>query len=146
MPASRSARAMIFAPRSWPSSPGFATTTRILRAAPVLPPAPAVCSMARGSVERLPCRRSGRGPARVIGGADSGHERPQGGKRVPKTGASTNAKALHFEEDGGVDPAVARNIAHYSHTGQRDRFGEATIEHVERVAGAVGPADRAIAY
>src|SRR4051794_32871398 len=31
MPASRSVRAMIFAPRSWPSRPGFATTTRILR-------------------------------------------------------------------------------------------------------------------
>src|SRR5919202_6234165 len=29
MPASRSARAMILAPRSWPSRPGFATTTRI---------------------------------------------------------------------------------------------------------------------
>src|SRR6185295_13701207 len=32
MPASRSARAMIFAPRSWPSRPGFAITTRIGRA------------------------------------------------------------------------------------------------------------------
>src|SRR5437764_581150 len=32
MPASRNARAMIFAPRSWPSRPGLATTTRILRA------------------------------------------------------------------------------------------------------------------
>src|SRR4029453_17314097 len=31
MPASRNARAMILAPRSWPSRPGFATTTRILR-------------------------------------------------------------------------------------------------------------------
>src|SRR5215475_8631731 len=31
MPASRSARAMTLAPRSWPSSPGFATSTRILR-------------------------------------------------------------------------------------------------------------------
>src|SRR3954468_23594342 len=31
MPASSSARAMILAPRSWPSRPGFATTTRILR-------------------------------------------------------------------------------------------------------------------
>src|SRR3954452_4177723 len=31
MPASRSARAMILAPRSWPSRPGLATTTRILR-------------------------------------------------------------------------------------------------------------------
>src|SRR5688572_11947912 len=30
IPASRSARAMILAPRSWPSSPGFATTTLIL--------------------------------------------------------------------------------------------------------------------
>src|SRR5947199_8546768 len=29
IPASRSARAMIFAPRSWPSSPGLATTTLI---------------------------------------------------------------------------------------------------------------------
>src|SRR6266487_799772 len=32
MPASRSARAMIFAPRSCPSRPGLATTTRIFRA------------------------------------------------------------------------------------------------------------------
>ena len=30
MPASRSARAITFTPRSWPSSPGFAITTRIL--------------------------------------------------------------------------------------------------------------------
>src|ERR1700691_2036114 len=30
MPASRNARAIIFAPRSWPSRPGLATTTRIL--------------------------------------------------------------------------------------------------------------------
>jgi hypothetical protein len=29
MPASRSARATTFAPLSWPSSPGFATTTLI---------------------------------------------------------------------------------------------------------------------
>src|SRR5690349_2133980 len=32
IPASRRARAMILAPRSWPSRPGLATTTRILRA------------------------------------------------------------------------------------------------------------------
>src|SRR5271165_6138097 len=31
MPASRRARAMTFAPRSWPSRPGLATSTRILR-------------------------------------------------------------------------------------------------------------------
>src|SRR6266545_2515677 len=34
MPASRSARAMIFAPRSCPSRPGFAITTRIFLAMP----------------------------------------------------------------------------------------------------------------
>src|SRR3954462_4471994 len=34
MPASRSARAMIFAPRSCPSRPGLATTTRIFRLEP----------------------------------------------------------------------------------------------------------------
>src|SRR5579872_2784583 len=31
IPASRKARAMTFAPRSWPSRPGFATRTRIFR-------------------------------------------------------------------------------------------------------------------
>src|SRR5687768_9707980 len=31
MPASRSARAITFAPRSWPSRPGLAMTTRIFR-------------------------------------------------------------------------------------------------------------------
>src|SRR4051794_40808547 len=36
MPASRRARAMILAPRSWPSRPGLATTTRILRAVAVV--------------------------------------------------------------------------------------------------------------
>src|SRR5688572_741358 len=40
IPASRRARAMIFAPRSWPSSPGLATTTRILR-----PPAEPVAAV-----------------------------------------------------------------------------------------------------
>src|SRR5919205_427048 len=37
MPASRSARAMILAPRSCPSRPGFATTTRIF---PAIAPEP----------------------------------------------------------------------------------------------------------
>src|SRR3954452_4137020 len=36
IPASRSARAMILAPRSWPSRPGLATTTRILRVSVLL--------------------------------------------------------------------------------------------------------------
>ena len=38
MPASRSARTIIFAPRSWPSSPGFATSTRITGPLLPLPP------------------------------------------------------------------------------------------------------------
>src|SRR6185312_14195550 len=33
IPASRSARAITLAPRSWPSRPGFATSTRIFRSA-----------------------------------------------------------------------------------------------------------------
>src|SRR3712207_3066462 len=54
MPASRSARAMILAPRSCPSRPGLATTTRILRPEPPASAAAglsAVPSMRRGSLE-----------------------------------------------------------------------------------------------
>jgi len=36
IPASRSARATTFAPRSWPSSPGFAMMTRTRPAGPAL--------------------------------------------------------------------------------------------------------------
>jgi hypothetical protein len=45
-----------------------------------------------------------------------------------------------------MDPRVARNIAHYSHTDARDRFGDAVIEHVERVAAAVPEEARAVAF
>src|SRR5215208_7156052 len=53
MPASRRARAMIFAPRSWPSRPGLATTTRILRPEPLAPlvVSSAEASMGGGSLE-----------------------------------------------------------------------------------------------
>src|SRR5438105_12443797 len=65
MPASRSARATILAPRSWPSRPAFATTTRILRSmrgslrrsedrrlAPDAPdPAKGVAHLAHGGVD-----------------------------------------------------------------------------------------------
>src|SRR5215213_7891989 len=73
IPASRRARAMIFAPRSWPSSPGFATTTRILRAASSL--------MSAGSVAPLP-----------LLGAESG-ERPGQGKNDQKDHDSEREKA-----------------------------------------------------
>jgi hypothetical protein len=45
-----------------------------------------------------------------------------------------------------MDPRVARNIAHYSHTDDRDRFGDPVIEHVERVAAAVPEEARAVAF
>jgi hypothetical protein len=45
-----------------------------------------------------------------------------------------------------MDPRVARNIAHYSHRHERDRFGEPTIEHVERVAAGVSDEARAVAF
>ena len=39
-----------------------------------------------------------------------------------------------------MEPGIARKIASQSHVGQRDRFGDPVIDHVERVAAAV-PAD-----
>ena len=39
-----------------------------------------------------------------------------------------------------MEPAVAHRIASRHHEGQRDRFGDPVIDHVERVAAAV-PAD-----
>ena len=39
-----------------------------------------------------------------------------------------------------VEPEIAYTIASQSHVGQRNRFGDPVIDHVERVAGAV-PAD-----
>ena len=47
---------------------------------------------------------------------------------------------------GAMDAAVARSIAQYSHAGGVDRFGEPIIEHVERVAAAVRPEARAVAF
>lgn len=45
-----------------------------------------------------------------------------------------------------MDPRVARNIAHYSHRHDRDRFGSPVMEHVERVAAAVPGDARAVAF
>src|ERR1700712_3715814 len=45
-----------------------------------------------------------------------------------------------------MDVGVARNIAHYSHLAERDRFDELVIEHVERVAAAVPDDVRSIAF
>src|SRR5215218_11048223 len=78
MPASRRARAMILAPRSWPSKPGLATTTRILRAvaASIRPGTLAGTGPGAGS-QRKPGRRwqatAGGDPA----GAEAGDRRQQ---------------------------------------------------------------------
>src|SRR5436309_13235318 len=45
-----------------------------------------------------------------------------------------------------MDSEIARNVAHYSHVGQRTRFDEQFAEHVERVAARVGPEARSLAY
>jgi hypothetical protein len=44
-----------------------------------------------------------------------------------------------------VEPGIARSIASRHHEGQRDRFGDPVIDHVERVAAAVSPDARATA-
>lgn len=45
-----------------------------------------------------------------------------------------------------MDPAVARNIAQYSHVATRDRYGEPIVEHVARVAAAVPSEAQALAW
>ena len=45
-----------------------------------------------------------------------------------------------------MDAATARNIAHYSHAGQRTPRGMPVIEHVERVAAAVPDEARTLAF
>src|SRR5215203_4816837 len=71
MPASRSARAMIFAPRSCPSRPGLATTTRIflLLEAAAMPP---ILWLARHPELHLHVRLVDRADDRVRPGAAQG--------------------------------------------------------------------------
>jgi hypothetical protein len=44
-----------------------------------------------------------------------------------------------------VEPDIAHRIASKNHVGQRNRFGDPVIDHVERVAAAVPPRARATA-
>src|ERR1700693_4333686 len=78
IPASRSARAMIFAPRSWPSRPGFATTTRIFLSVEedILRPAAAALRARDSKSER---RRLAVGPEHDLQGL---HHFPLGGVRA----------------------------------------------------------------
>src|SRR3954447_26135960 len=89
MPASRSARAMILAPRSWPSRPGLATTTRMFW-------------VARGAGIRRRGILCARGPRRRRGpgGPRDGDGRP---------GASADAQAQrHAGGDVAHDRAAPR--------------------------------------
>jgi hypothetical protein len=45
-----------------------------------------------------------------------------------------------------MDPRVAQQIACTSHVGQRTRFGDSVIEHIEHVANGVAPAARTVAW
>jgi hypothetical protein len=44
-----------------------------------------------------------------------------------------------------VEPGIAQGIASRQHEGQRNRFGDPVIDHVQRVAAAVPPDARATA-
>src|SRR4028118_345019 len=71
IPASRRARAMILAPRSWPSSPTFATTTLIVRS--ILPILTGRVCRARGE-HRTPSRLSSAGTEVGDEEGDAGEE------------------------------------------------------------------------
>jgi hypothetical protein len=44
-----------------------------------------------------------------------------------------------------VEPEIAHRIASQNHEGQRNRFGDRVMDHLERVAAAVPPNARATA-
>ena len=45
-----------------------------------------------------------------------------------------------------MDPRVAQQVACFCHAGQRTRFGDPVVEHVEHVANAVAPDAQAVAW
>src|SRR3954451_20795211 len=96
MPASRRARAMILAPRSWPSRPGLATTTRIFRACVLMARAPdGIRLLTDREVSRsvmFPCRDGGAGVQ--LGGDAAGWDTDAGqapGDRPPGRRAAARA-------------------------------------------------------
>jgi hypothetical protein len=71
-----------------------------------------------------------------------------GGKRraAPASSRSGDAGCARARNALPVDVPTARSIAHYSHAGQWTTGGMSLEEHVERVATAVDPGARAVAY
>src|ERR1041384_6933106 len=88
MPASRSARAMILAPRSCPSRPGLATTTRILRAVAASIRPGTLAGTRAGAA--APGKPGGRGQPVASGnpfGAEAGEGRQQGHRECDQPAA-----------------------------------------------------------
>src|SRR3954469_8788109 len=130
MPASRSARAMIFAPRSCPSRPGFAITTRIfwatvpqvyerevdrsrLLAGVAEPRGRAVGLPRRGARTPAPRLRPRRARAAARGGALAGGRRDRDHALAPRPLGRSRALGLGLDvrpgrgraAAGAVDPA-----------------------------------------
>src|SRR5512146_2720619 len=102
MPASRSARAITFAPRSWPSSPGLATNTRIFFS-PVMLVKDDISLPAKPHLLRSSYQNGARGEALV----------DLSGKVAVVTGASRGAGrgiALALGEAGATVYVVGRTV------------------------------------
>src|SRR5215469_10615550 len=96
-PASRSARATTFAPRSWPSSPAFATITRIL---------PMAASLVHAGNAVLRDHR-----AALRAGRGQGGGRGAGGGRRGGTGDFGVPAQVHLHVPGGHRGARRRGDA-----------------------------------
>src|ERR687893_916760 len=139
MPASRRARAMILAPRSWPSSPTFATTTLIVRSInSILTGRVRRASGVRGTEHRASPRRAFlRIPKR--GTRDAAHA---GRKKTPSGPTTSPARTLGAMQDSSprelssyVRPLYVRGRwparAGRGHSALPAQFADVVPEHVE---------------
>src|SRR4051812_45583263 len=134
IPASRRARAMIFAPRSCPSRPGFATTTRIfllllpsaMRAGSLTRLSPPPGEQARADQAEAEQGEQG-GPAAGLGKRGAGLPRAGGARRARGSGRAAGGRARGTARRA---PATRRHDAHgamhvrvdAAHVGERARL------------------------
>src|SRR2546421_7420203 len=126
MPASRSARPLIFPPRASPSRPGFAITTRILRATTGESRGRAPASTSAGTAARpgtacAICRESGRARRR----------RTPARTRAPPPEESKDRRFSPHAPDG------PQRVAHLSHRHVRPRSLDDRQHQVPVLAGRV---------